>query len=143
MGNFIKNIILRNKLQNTYILRTNKFGKENGKHCSQKKLQTIFVKIFFLKTNWGKLIVVEIFFITDNVVIFFLKKSSLQILCDNYIFVKKFTCKKISKEINVRKIYVPKFFFWQKEFISLTITPRNFSNTNSQNKFIVKKSLSQ
>ena len=37
VGNFIKNIILRNKIQNTYILHTNKFGKENGKYCSQKQ----------------------------------------------------------------------------------------------------------
>ena len=49
-----------------------------------------------------------------NIVIFFDKKSSLQILCDKYIFVKKFTCKKISKEINVWKIYVSKILFGKR-----------------------------
>ena len=43
--NFIKNTILQNKIQKTYILRTNKFGEENGKYCSQK---TKLKKIFFL-----------------------------------------------------------------------------------------------
>ena len=57
----MKNTIFRNKIQNTDILCRNKFGKEDGKYCSQKELQKIFVKLLFLKTNLGKLIVVEIF----------------------------------------------------------------------------------
>ena len=103
----------------------------------KKKLQKIFAKIFFPKTNWGKLIVVEIFFIADNVVIFFEKKVVITNFMRQVYFCKKFTCKKISKEIKVRKIYVPNFF-WQKVFISLTIWPRNCSSTNSRNKFIVE-----
>ena len=34
--NFIKNTNLRIKIQNIYILHTNKFGKDNAKYCSQK-----------------------------------------------------------------------------------------------------------
>ena len=50
MGNFIKNTNLRIKIQNIYILHTNKFDKDNAKHCSQKtKLQKVFAKIFFRK----------------------------------------------------------------------------------------------
>jgi len=54
------------------------------------------------------------FFTTANIVIFFDKKSSLQISRDKYIFCTKIACKRISKEINVRKIYIPNFILSKK-----------------------------
>jgi len=86
-----------------------------------------------------KQIVVEIFFMADNVVIFFEKKSSLQILCNKNILVKKFTCKKISKEINVRNIYVSNFLFMAKGIHFNTNLAKKLLQHNSRNKFIVKK----
>jgi len=50
--NFIKNTILRNKIQNTYILRTNKFGKENEKYCSQKQNCKRYLQKYLF--NFGK-----------------------------------------------------------------------------------------
>ena len=50
-GNFIKNTILQNKILKTYILRTNKFGEQNANIVQKRKLEQIFAKICFPKTN--------------------------------------------------------------------------------------------
>ena len=48
MGHFIKITNLRIKIQNTYILHTNKFGKDNAKYCLEKnKITKSFCKNIF------------------------------------------------------------------------------------------------
>ena len=79
-------------------------------------------KIIYIKKPHNFITYSRFFFIAANIVIFFDKKSSLQILRDKHIFCTKITCKKISKEINVGKIYVLNFIL-AKKFISLTIWP--------------------
>ena len=70
---------------------------------------TILLQKLYILKNHTTLLRIRDFFIAANIVIFFDKKSSLQILRDKYIFCKKIACKKFSKEINVRKIHVPNF----------------------------------
>ena len=61
--NFIKNKILRNKIQKTYILHTNKFGEENGKYYSQKtKLEKYLQKYVFQKQIEGNEFMSKLFF---------------------------------------------------------------------------------
>jgi len=95
-------------------------------------------KILHILKKQTTLLHIREFFVATNLVIFFKKKSSLQILFCKYIFVNIFQ-EKISIEINVQKTNVSKKIFGEKEFISLTIRPSNYSSTTLRNKIIVQK----
>ena len=49
----LRNTILRNKILKTYILHTNKFGKQNGKYCSKKIWNKYLQKYVFRKQIEG------------------------------------------------------------------------------------------
>ena len=86
-------------------------------------LTILLQKIIYIKKNTTSLHIRD-FFSSQHCYIFY-KKSSLQILCDKYIFCKKIACKKILKEINVRKFYVPNFIL-KKEIHFTNNLPNNF-----------------